>query len=92
VTLLAQARDASRQMHAALREADAAALKLAAHGVKGAALNLGLRALAEAADRIHQQADRLEATPLALALQRYDETLAATRDLCTTLAMIEPER
>jgi hypothetical protein len=53
------------------------------HGLKGAALNLGLRALADAADRLSGGATS-SAGQLALALQRFDETLAATRALCAT--------
>ncbi len=87
--LFAQAREASQRMHKALRAADAAELRQASHGVKGAALNLGLRALADAADRVNQQADSLNATQLALALQRFDETLAASHNLCASEGLVE---
>ncbi|MFO1220278.1 MAG: response regulator [Burkholderiaceae bacterium] len=88
-TMLSQASEASQRMRRALRDADAAELQHASQGVKGAALNLGLRALAEAAEQIRQHADALNATALALALQRYDETLAATRDLCRAENLID---
>ena len=87
--LFAQARDASQRMHKALRAADAAELRQASHGVKGAALNLGLRALADAADRVNQLADTLNATRLALALQRFDETLAASHNLCASEGLVD---
>jgi two-component system, sensor histidine kinase len=87
--LFAQAREASQRMHKALRAADAGELRQASHGVKGAALNLGLRALADAADRVNQQADALNATQLALALQRFDETLAASHNLCASEGLVE---
>lgn len=89
-TMLSQAGDASSRMQRALRDADASELMHAAQGVKGAALNLGLMALAEAADEIHQHARSLNATALALALQRYDETLAATREICRSEALLDP--
>jgi CheY-like chemotaxis protein len=81
--LLSQAGDATERMRRALREADTDELRRVSHGLKGAALNLGLRALAEAADRLSGSATS-NAGQLALALQRFDETLAATRALCAT--------
>jgi HPt (histidine-containing phosphotransfer) domain-containing protein len=71
-------------MRRALREADTDELRRVSHGLKGAALNLGLRALADAADRLSGSAAGTNAGQLALALQRFDETLAATRALCAT--------
>jgi hypothetical protein len=88
-TMLSQAAEASTRMRRALREADAAELEHASQGVKGAALNLGLRALAEAAEEIRQHATTLNATALALALQRYDETLEATRELCRSESLLD---
>lgn len=88
-SMLSQAAEASSRMRRALREADAAELEHASQGVKGAALNLGLRALAEAADEIRQHAATLNATALALALQRYDETLEATRELCRAESLLD---
>jgi len=82
--LLSQAGDATERMRRALREADTDELRRVSHGLKGAALNLGLRALADAADRLSGSAASTNAGQLALALQRFDETLAATRALCAT--------
>jgi CheY-like chemotaxis protein len=81
--MLSQAGDATERMRRALREADTDELRRVSHGLKGAALNLGLRALADAADRLSGNATS-NAGQLALALQRFDETLAATRALCAT--------
>jgi hypothetical protein len=89
-TMMSQATDASARMRRALRDADAPELLHASQGVKGAALNLGLQALADASDDIHQHARSLNATALALALQRYDETLAATRELCRSESLLDP--
>ncbi|HET9206921.1 MAG TPA: Hpt domain-containing protein, partial [Burkholderiaceae bacterium] len=82
-TMLSQAGDATQRMRRALREADTDELRRLSHGLKGAALNLGLRALADAADRL-SGGTTANAGQLALALQRFDETLAATRALCAT--------
>jgi hypothetical protein len=78
----AQAEDAARRMRDALRDADTEALRRCAHTVKGAALNLGLPALAQAAARLNREAGTLAAPHLALAVQRYEEITAATRSLC----------
>jgi signal transduction histidine kinase/CheY-like chemotaxis protein len=82
--LLSQAGDATDRMRRALRDADTDELRRVSHGLKGAALNLGLRALADAADRLSGSAPNTNAGQLALALQRFDETLAATRALCAS--------
>lgn len=89
--MLSQAGDATERMRRALREADTDELRRVSHGLKGAALNLGLRALADAADRLSGSAATTSAGQLALALQRFDETLAATRALCASEpALITP--
>ena len=77
-----QAEDAARRMRDAMRDADTEALRRSAHSVKGAALNLGLPALAEAASLLNRDAATLAAHHLALAVQRYEEITAATRALC----------
>jgi len=77
-----QAEDAARRMRDAMRDADPEALRRSAHTVKGAALNLGLPALAEAAALLNRDAGTLAAAHLALAVQRYEEITAATRALC----------
>ena len=86
-SLLTQAGDATERMRRALRDADTDELRRVSHGLKGAALNLGLHALADAAGRLSASAATTSASQLALALQRFDETLVATRALCAT----EPE-
>ncbi|MFN0184690.1 MAG: response regulator, partial [Aquabacterium sp.] len=81
--LFDQAVDAAQRMRAAMRDADPEAIRRAAHAVKGAALNLGLPALAQAAKNLDDQAVMLAAPQLALAVQRYEEIVAATRRVCT---------
>ena len=80
--LLDQAAHAAAGMHLAMRDADVDALRSLAHSVKGAALNLGLPGLAEAAAQISGGAQAMAAPQLALAVQRFDEMLQATRSLC----------
>ena len=77
-----QAEDAARRMRDAMRDADTEALRRSAHAVKGAALNLGMLALAEASSLLSRDAGTLAAAPLALAVQRFEEITAATRALC----------
>lgn len=77
-----QAEDAARRMRTAMRDADTEALRRSAHAVKGAAANLGLSALAEASSLLSRDAGTLAASPLALAVQRFEEITAATRALC----------
>ena len=77
-----QAEDAARHMREAMRDADTEALRRCAHTVKGAALNLGLPALAEACTLLNREAGTLAAAHLALAVQRFEEVTAATRALC----------
>jgi len=89
-SLLTQAGDATERMRRALREADTDELRRVSHGLKGAALNLGLHALAEAAGRLSASAASTSASQLALALQRFDETLVATRALCATEPALAP--
>jgi HPt (histidine-containing phosphotransfer) domain-containing protein len=83
-----QVDDAARRMREAMREADTEALRRCAHSVKGAALNLGLAALAEAAATLSRDARQLGAAALALALQRFDETVAASRVLCLSEGLL----
>ena len=77
-----QAEDAARRMRLAMRDADPEALRRSAHPVKGAALNLGLPALADAAALLSREAGTLAAAHLALAVQRFEEVTVATRSLC----------
>ena len=55
----------------------------------GAALNLGLPALAEAAATLSTEAHTMAASQLALAVQRFDELVQATRSLCVAEGLIE---
>ncbi len=83
-----QAGDAARRMREAMRDADVEEVRRAAHAMKGAALNLGLPALAEAAAGLNNEAATLGPAPLALAVQRYEELVAATRAVCAAQGLV----
>ena len=89
VELFVQANETSRRMREAMREADIDGLRQLAHAIKGAALNLGLPALAEAAATLSTEAHTMAASQLALAVQRFDELVQATRSLCVAEGLIE---
>lgn len=77
-----QALDAVRRMREALHDADIETLRRAGHSVKGAAANLGLAALADAAGSISTEAASWPAPQVAHAVQRIDELVAASLALC----------
>ncbi|WP_284616511.1 ATP-binding protein [Aquabacterium humicola] len=85
----AQADAAAHRMRDAMRDADTDRLREAAHAVKGAALNLGLPALADAAAVLNRDAGTLGAPQLALAVQRFEELVLATRRLCEAEGIVE---
>ena len=87
-SLFVQAEDAVRRMRDALRDADRQALRRCAHSVKGAALNLGLPALATAAAALDHEAARLDAAQLEAAVQRFEQITAATRALCRVEGLV----
>ena len=63
----------------AVRDAQPLELRVNAHAAKGAALNLGLTALASTAEALQQGAAHLPAHEIARLVQRYEELLLATR-------------
>jgi two-component system, sensor histidine kinase len=87
-----QAAEAGRRMRDAMRAAEVGEVQRAAHAVKGAALNLGLPALAEAAAGLNRDAGTLGAAQLALAVQRYEELVGATRAVCAAEGWVEGGR
>jgi HPt (histidine-containing phosphotransfer) domain-containing protein len=72
----------------AVREAQPQALRINAHAVKGAALNLGLAALASVAESLQQGAAHLPAHEIARLVQRYEELLPATRSAALALGLL----
>jgi hypothetical protein len=89
-TFFGQASRAASRMREAMREADPEALRSEAHAIKGAALNLGLAALADAAARLSREATSMPAAELALAVQRFEELTDATRALCRFEGLLTP--
>ena len=68
-----------QHLRAAVRDAQPLELRVNAHAVKGAALNLGLSALASTAEALQEGAAYLPAHEIARLVQRYEELLPVTR-------------
>ena len=68
-----------QHLRAAVRDAQPLELRVNAHAVKGAALNLGLTALASTAEALQEGAAHLPAHEIARLVQRYEELLPVTR-------------
>ena len=68
-----------QHLRAAMRDAQALELRVNAHAVKGAALNLGLTALASTAEALQEGAAHLPAHEIARLVQRYEALLPVTR-------------
>jgi len=68
-----------QHLRAAVRDAQPLELRVNAHAVKGAALNLGLGALAATAQALQEGAAHLPAHEVARLVQRYEDQLVATR-------------
>jgi signal transduction histidine kinase/DNA-binding NarL/FixJ family response regulator len=86
-----QAGDAVQRLREAMREADVEAMRHTGHSVKGAAANLGLAALADAAAAISSDAASLPASHLALAVQRVEELVAASRAICAAEGLFDTQ-
>lgn len=84
--------DAVRRMREALHDADIETLRRAGHSVKGAAANLGLAALADAAGSISAEAASWPAPQVAHAVQRVDELVAASLARCTAEGLVAGPR
>lgn len=66
-------------LRTAVRDGEPLALRAHAHAACGAALNLGLAALAQTAQLLHEGAAHLPAHEIAHLVQRYEQLLARTR-------------
>ena len=78
-TFLEQGPSTVHRLRAAVRDAQPLELRVNAHAAKGAALNLGLSALAATASALHEGAAHLPAHEIARLVQRYEEQLPLTR-------------
>jgi two-component system, sensor histidine kinase len=76
---LDQAPSTVERLRHAVRDAQPLDLRVHAHATRGAALNLGLAALAATAEALQNGAAHLPAHEIALLVQRFDDQLAATR-------------
>lgn len=77
---LGQAPQTVQRLRAAIRDAQPLELRVNAHAARGAALNLGLAALASTAQALQEGAAHLPAHEIARLVQRFEELLPATRD------------
>ena len=77
---LDQAGDTAARMRQALREGQALELRALAHATRGAALNLGLSALAQTAQALHEGAAHLPAHEVAHLVQRFELLVPRTRE------------
>ena len=68
-----------QRLRSAVRDGQPLDLRVNAHAAKGAALNLGLAALATTAEALQEGASHLPAHEIARLVQRYEELLALTR-------------
>jgi hypothetical protein len=91
ISFLDQGPQTVQHLRAAVRDAQPLQLRVNAHAVKGAALNLGLGALAATAQALHEGAAHLPAHEVARLVQRYEEQLAATRRALQAVGLLPPD-
>ncbi len=77
---LDQGPETVQRLRAAVRGGQPLELRVNAHAVKGAALNLGLTGLAATAEALQEGAAHLPAHEIARLVQRYEDQLQATRE------------
>jgi signal transduction histidine kinase/DNA-binding NarL/FixJ family response regulator len=78
-SFLEQGPQTVQHLRAAVRDAQPLELRVNAHAAKGAALNLGLAALAQTAEALQEGASHLPAHEIARLVQHYEDLLARTR-------------
>jgi signal transduction histidine kinase/DNA-binding NarL/FixJ family response regulator len=76
---LAQGPQTVERMRAAVRDGQPLELRAQAHAARGAALNLGLAALAQTAQALHEGATHLPAHEIVHLVQRFESLLPRTR-------------
>ncbi|BAL94755.1 ATP-binding protein [Rubrivivax gelatinosus] len=79
-----------QRLRAAVRDAQPLELRVNAHAARGAALNLGLAALAATADALQEGATHLPAHEIARHVQRFEDLLPATRDAAIAAGLAQP--
>jgi signal transduction histidine kinase/CheY-like chemotaxis protein len=80
-----------QRLRAAVRDAQPLELRVNAHAAKGAALNLGLSALAATATALQEGAAHLPAHEVARLVQRYEELLPVTREAVAAAGLAAAE-
>jgi len=93
-TLIAGFLDSGAQtvahMRAAVRDGQPLELRVHAHSARGAALNLGLAALAQTAQALHEGAAHLPAHEVVHLVQRYEVQLGRTRTAAQEAGLLAP--
>jgi len=79
-----------QRLRAAVRDAQPLELRVSAHAARGAALNLGLAALASTAESLHEGATHLPAHEIARHVQRFEDLLPATREAAIAAGLPQP--
>jgi signal transduction histidine kinase/CheY-like chemotaxis protein len=79
-----------QRLRAAVRDAQPLELRVNAHAARGAALNLGLAALASTAESLHEGATHLPAHEIARHVQRFEDLLPATREAAIAAGLPQP--
>ena len=77
-------------LRAAVRDGQPLTLRVHAHAARGAALNLGLAALAETAQALHEGAAHLPAHEIAHLVQRFEELIPRTREAARAAGLAAP--
>ncbi len=87
---LDQGPQTAQRLRAAVRDAQPLDLRVNAHAARGAALNLGLAALAATAEALHEGASHLPAHEIARLVQRFEDLLPATRQAAEAAGFAPP--
>jgi signal transduction histidine kinase/DNA-binding response OmpR family regulator len=78
------------RLRAAVRDAETLELRVNAHAARGAALNLGLAALAATAEALHEGASHLPALEIARQVERFEALLPLTREAAVAAGLHLP--
>ena len=82
---------AVQTMRSAVRDGQPLALRAEAHAARGAALNLGLAALAQTAQALHEGAAHLPAHEVAHLVQRFESLLERTRQAAAEAGLLQAQ-
>ena len=89
-TFLDQGPETVQRLRAAVRDAQPLEVRVNAHAMKSAALNLGLAGLAATAEALHEGAAHLPAHEIARLVQRFELQLPLTRQAVAALGLAGP--